>query len=40
MRAGAWREQAINAVDEMRAGDPRMLDRLALLLERLMLLAR
>jgi hypothetical protein len=33
MKADAWRQQAINAVDEARNGDPRMLDRLALLLE-------
>lgn len=33
MNAGAWREQAVNAVREADAGDARMLDRLALLLE-------
>jgi len=33
MKADAWRQQAMNAVDEARNGDPRMLDRLALLLE-------
>jgi hypothetical protein len=33
MLADAWRQQAINAVREAEEGDPRMLDRLALLLE-------
>lgn len=33
MKAGAWREQAINAVREADAGDARMLDRLALSLD-------
>lgn len=33
MKAEAWRQQAMNAVDEARRGDPRMLERLALLLE-------
>jgi hypothetical protein len=33
MRADAWREHVINCVREAERGDPRMLDRLALLLE-------